>query len=60
MKFLEPWAGITACIRKDQIELRKKDMSLFWPASSSSIFWHMKEACKIERVFSASGRCHIC
>ena len=61
MKFLEPWAGITACIRKDQIELRKKkDRTLLGPASSSSIFWHMKEACKTERVFSVSGRCHIC
>ena len=39
MKFLEPWAGITTCIRKDQKELRKKKArTLLWAASFPPCF----------------------
>lgn len=52
---------ITTCIRKDQKELKKKKARiLLWPASFPSVCWHMKEACKVERISSVNGRPRIC
>lgn len=39
---------------------KKKARILLWPASSPSMCWHMKEACKVERISSVNGRPCIC